>query len=138
MADYRDHYDEIRAAGANVAAVSVDSPEKSEAVRSELRLPFPILSDGERLVVQEWDIYNAKEKGGIARPAVFIIDRGRVVRYCSIDMTSARVPVSDIVRILQTTEGARLASRKLRLPRLADFARAIRNAMRFGIRSPRA
>ena len=138
MADYGEHYGEIRAAGASVRAISVDSLEKSEAVRQELHLPFPILSDRERRVVQEWGIYNAKEKGGIARPAVFIINRDRIVRYCSIDMTSARVPVSEIIRILQTKEEARPAGRKLRLPRLGDFIRAIRNAMRFGVRSPRA
>jgi hypothetical protein len=57
----------------------VDAPEKSEAVRQQLRLPFPILSDRERRVVQEWDIYNPKEKGGIARPAVFILAPDRTV-----------------------------------------------------------
>jgi peroxiredoxin len=138
LADYREHYDEIRAAGASVAAISVDPPEKSEAVRQELRLPFPILCDTERRVVQRWDIYNAKEKGGIARPAVFIIDRDRSVRYHSIDTTSVRVPASGILRILQITKGAPLARRKLSLPHPADFIRAIRNAMRLGIRPPRA
>ena len=138
MADYREHYGEIRATGASVVAISVDSPGKSEAVRQELRLPFPILSDMDRRVVQQWDIYNAKEKGGIARPAVFIINRDRIVRYCSIDVTSARVPVSEIVRILQTKEEARPARRQLFLPHPADFIRAIRNAMHLGIRSPRA
>lgn len=138
MADYREHYGEIRATGASVAAISVDPPEKSEAVRQELRLPFPILCDTERRVVQQWDIYNAREKGGIAKPAIFIIDRDRSVRYHSIDTTSVRVPASEIVRILQTREEARPARRKLYFPRLADFIRAIRNAARFGVRSPRA
>ena len=138
MADYREHYGEIRATGASVAAISVDSPEKSEAVRQDLRLPFPILCDTERRVVQEWDIYNAKEKGGIARPSVFIIDRDRSVRYHSIDTTSVRVPASEIVGILQTKEEGRPARRKLYFPRLADFIRAIRSVRRFGVRSPRS
>jgi len=138
LADYHEHYGEIRATGASVAAISVDPPEKSEAVRQELHLPFPILSDMKRCVVQQWDIYNAREKGGIAKPAVFIIERDRSVRYHSIDTTSMRVPASEIVRVLQTKEEARSARRKPYFPRLADFTRAIRNAMRFGIRSPRA
>ena len=131
MADYREHYGEIRATGASVAAISVDPPEKSDAVRQELQLPFPILCDTERRVVQQWDIYNAREKGGIAKPAIFIIDRDRSVRYHSIDTKSVRVPASEIVRIPP-------ARRKLYFPRLADFIRAIRNATRFGVRSPRA
>ena len=48
MAEYRNRYEEIRKAGADVAALSVDSPETSAKLRSELRLPFPILSDPER------------------------------------------------------------------------------------------
>ena len=138
MADYREHYSEIRATGAGITAISVDPPEKSEAVRQELGLAFPILCDTERRVVQQWDIYNAREKGGIARPSVFIVDRDRRVRYHSIDTTSVRVPASEIVRILQTKEEARPARRKLYFPRLADFIRAIRNAARFGVRSPHA
>ena len=138
MADYREHYDEIRAVGANVVAISVDPPQKSEVVRQELRLPFPILSDMKRRVIQEWDIYNAKEKGGIARPSVFIIDCDRSVRYHSIDTTSVRVPASEIARILQRKEVAEPARRKLYFPRVADFIRAIRNVTRFGVRSPRA
>ena len=88
--------------------------------------------------MQQWDIYNAREKGGIAKPAVFIIDRDRSVRYHSIDTTSVRVPASEIVSILQTKEEAPPARRKLYFPHLADFIRAIRNARRFGVRSPRA
>ena len=138
MADYREHYSEIRATGVSVVTISVDSPEKSEVVRPELRLPFPILSDVERRVVREWDIYNVREKGGIARPSVFIIDRDRSVRYCSFDSTSARVPASEIVRILQTAGGAGPARRTLYFPRLADFIHAIRSIIRFGVRSPRS
>ena len=65
--DYREHYQEIRAADAGIVAVSVDTREKSEVLRLELDLPFPILCDTERRVVKDWDIYNAREKGGIAK-----------------------------------------------------------------------
>ena len=81
MADYREHYLEIRSAGASVVAISVDAPDESEALRVHLSLPFPILCDTERRVVRDWGIYNSREKGGIAQPAVFIIDPSQVVRY---------------------------------------------------------
>src|ERR1039457_6550792 len=51
LADYREHYQEIRSAGASVVAVSVDAPGESEALRVDLSLPFPILCDTERRVV---------------------------------------------------------------------------------------
>jgi peroxiredoxin len=48
LTDYREHYLEIPSAGASVVAVSVDAPNKSEALRIDLSLPFPILCDTER------------------------------------------------------------------------------------------
>ena len=81
-------------------AVCVDPPIKSEAVRRELRLPFPILCDTQRRVIKDWGIYNPKEKGGIAKPAVFVIDRDRTVQYAKVDDVATRVPASEIVRIL--------------------------------------
>jgi peroxiredoxin len=126
LADYREHYQAIRAAGANLVAVSVDAPEKSETLRQELHLPFPILCDTARRVVQEWDIYNRREKSGIAKPAVFVIERDRRVRYGAVDAVSTRVPPSEIVRVLETAERHE-ALRKRYIPRFADWFRAIRN-----------
>jgi len=129
LADYRQHYSQIRAAGADLVAVSVDAPEKSEALRLHLSLPFQILSDTEHRVVREWDIYNSKEKGGIAKPAVFIIDPGRVVRYASVDGVVRRVPAAQIVSLLQTTS-AQPARRSAHIPRWSDWRSAIRNLTR--------
>ncbi len=130
MAEYREQYNQIRAAGASVVAISVDAPEKSETLRREMDLPFPILCDTERRVIQEWDIYNAREKGGIAKPAVFIIERDRTVRYGSVDAVATRVPASEIVRVLQTTALARPVQRRVYIPRFPQWFRAIRNSIR--------
>ena len=116
----------------------MDAPEKSEAVRRQLQLPFPILSDSQRRVVQEWDIYNPNEKGGIARPAVFILAPDRTVRFVSVDGVSARVPAADIVGMLQERKGTTPTRRKHLIPSPATFFRAIRNALRFGARQPNA
>ena len=91
MADYREHYAEIQAAGASVAAVPVDAAGASEALRVHLALPFPILCDTERRVVRDWGVYNSRERGGIAKPAVFLIDTGQVIRYAAVDTVVKRV-----------------------------------------------
>ena len=129
MADYRDHYEEIRAARADVGAVCIDPPIKSEAVRRELQLPFPILCDTERQVIKDWGIYNPKERGGIAKPAVFVIDCDRMVQYAKVDDVATRVPASEIVRVL-TGAGQYEPKRKVYIPRVSDFLRAIRNMIR--------
>jgi peroxiredoxin len=40
LADYRDRYAQIRAAGASVAAVSVDTPAESEALLAQISLAW--------------------------------------------------------------------------------------------------
>jgi peroxiredoxin len=136
LAEYRDHQAPIRATGAKLTAISVDSAEKSQAVRDELHLEFPILCDTHRRVVREWGVYNAREKGGIAKPAVFILDPGRVARYVSVDDVASRVPSSEIVRLLSAHNGVSAPQRRRMVPSPDNFFRAVRNSMHFGVRQP--
>jgi peroxiredoxin len=100
LAEYRDHYDQIRQSSANVSGLSVDESTRSEAVRLELQLPFPILCDTARKVVTEWGLLNPREKGGIARPAVFVIDSDRRIRFASLDNDATRVSTDLVVNFL--------------------------------------
>jgi peroxiredoxin len=127
LADYREHYPEIRSAGASVVAVSVDAPEKSEALRVELSLPFAILCDTERRVVKDWGIYNSREKGGIAQPAVFIIDPSGKVRYAALDAVVKRVAAAEILLLLQNAGKAQPVRRRVYLPRFSEWVSAIRH-----------
>ena len=130
MADYREHYLEVRSAGASSVAVSVDAPEKSEALRVALSLPFPILCDMEGRVVRDWGIYNSGEKGGIAKPAVFIIDPNHVVRYASVDAVVRRVTAAEIVFLLQNAVEGQPARRRVHVPLFSEWKSAIRNVIR--------
>lgn len=133
MAEYRDLYQLFLATGTNVVAVSVDASEKSEAVRQELQLPFPILSDTQRRVVRAWGIYNPHEKGGIAKPAVFLLAPDRTVRFASVDEVASRIPAREILRCLKEQNVDLGARRKALIPGPRAFFRAIRNAVRMGM-----
>jgi peroxiredoxin len=137
LADYREHYEQIQTLGANVVAIAVDPPEKSETVRRDLNLPFAILCDTDRRLVRDWDIFNSREKGGIAKPAVFLIDRDRTVRYMSVDSVASRVPAAEIVRLLKPVAGRGIPRRKVYIPTPADIFRAVRNLLRRTDRPPR-
>jgi len=128
LADYREHHLVIRSAGASIVAVSVDAPNESESLRVHLALPFPILCDTERRVVRDWDIYNSREKGGIARPAVFIIEPGLVVRYAAVDGVVRRVPAAEIVSVLQNAAEAPPVRRRVYVPLFSEWTSAIRNS----------
>lgn len=140
MAEYRDHYEDFQAAGFAVAALAVDEPIRSEALRRDLRLPFPILCDTEREVVSAWGLLNAAEKGGVARPAVLILDEDRRVLYSSRDSTHRRLRAGELVAFLclgRVIAGARPPRRRILLAGLSDCWRALRSALRFGLTSPR-
>jgi len=136
LAEYARSHEAIRATGAHVVALSVDAPERSEALRAELALPFPILSDASRTVVRAWDLYNPLEMGGIAVPAVFVIGADQVIRYRSIDTTRARVTSDGVLRFLRGDAMAASVRRERVRAGLRDFARALANAMRRGLRTP--
>lgn len=73
----------VKAAGGQTFALSVDGPEESRAVVERYRLPFPILCDTKREVLQAYSLVH--EGGGpggsdVAVPAHLLIDReGHVV-----------------------------------------------------------
>ncbi len=138
MADFRNHYEEIRAAGADLVAISVDTPEASEALRRQEGLPFALLCDTQKQVVKAWGIYNAGEKGGIAKPAAFIIGRDLVARFVSLDSVAARVPAPEILRILQSLETAAPARRRVYIPTFAQFVKGLGNLFKMYRRSRRA
>jgi len=136
LADYASLYPAFRSAGAEVVAVSVDPPDRSAAVRRDLSLPFQILSDTQREVISRWGVLNAREKAGIAVPAVFVIDRDLRLKMVAVEKVHHRVHPDDVlqfVRTMQTPASAKPpALRGIRPGRL--FWRALVNAVRRGAR----
>ena len=80
MASYARNWERFEQAGLQVAGVVVDEPAQNAAMVEKLMLPFPVLSDPEGRVIQAYDVWNPAE-GGIARPALFLVEPGlRVTR----------------------------------------------------------
>ena len=121
----------------SIAALSVDPPEQSRAMRTELGLPFPLLCDSERRVVQDFGLFNAKEKGGIAFPATFVLDADRRVRFYLREGTRARADPEAVAALVRG--GPEPVARRF-LPRPRDLAGAVRSLLRRRMRSawPRA
>lgn len=133
MAEYGDAYPEFRRAGAEVAAIAVDFAPAWEAVRAQLRLPFPLLCDTERRVTRDWGVLDPKDRRNIARPAVFLIDDGRRVIFRSLDGEIKRVPAAGMLRLLRSAAAGAAIPRRAHWPRINDWWRAIANIIRFGI-----
>lgn len=94
--------EEIRATGAEVLAVSWDSPEKAAETVQEVGVTFPLLSDPDLKVTEAYGM-----RMGEGLPAPFtgadmgyaIVDRGGVLRHRVRDMQFGQNAV-EIVRLL--------------------------------------
>jgi len=139
LADYSEHFEDFRAAGADLAAISVDDAERAEPVRQELGLKFPLLCDTRREVVKAYGLLDTAEKGGIAFPATFVIDRERIIRFRALEEVASRVNVDQLlglVRELGRGGEATTQPRKRGVFPGWMFLSATMNALRRGVRSP--
>jgi peroxiredoxin len=140
LAGYRDRFTELTALGMGLSALSVDPPERSRALAEQLHLPFPLLCDPARQVVEAYGLFNREEKGGIAYPATFVLDRDRTVRFRSLDRLASRVDLDGLFAFLRSGIGSAAPEEPVRAkitPGLGDIARVIANAVRHGVRSPK-
>ncbi len=88
------------------------------------------MCETKRSVVREWELLNIRERGGIAKPAVLVVDPGFVVRYAGVDTVASRVPASEILSFLVNASATAEIRRKTYFPLPGDWIRAIRNNSR--------
>ncbi len=138
MAEFRHLFDDFRAVGVQIAALAVDPPQQSERVRRQYELPFPILCDTGKDLVRGWGLFNAKEKGGIAIPAVLLIGCDRRIQLVMIEGIATRVRAAELLTSLPAYAAvansaeawpANTHRQRVIFPSLVDFGRAIWNTL---------
>ena len=83
MCTFRDSIADLNTSSAGVLGVSVDTFFALKAWADAQRLNFPLLSDFNKDVIRQYDVVNPDMIGlkNISKRAVFVIDRGGVVRH---------------------------------------------------------
>jgi peroxiredoxin len=91
--------EEIRALGAEVLAVAVTATFAQQAFAEQLGVGFPLLSDWERDACVAYGVQYERWRGhtGVAKRSIFLIDRGRIVRYRWVTDDALQVPDFDEV-----------------------------------------
>ncbi len=87
LTDYADIYSRFKPLGAQLVAVSVDAPETSQKLADELKVEFPLLSDTEFSLAQDYGVYKSDDTEGPqphGEPAIFIIDSEGKIAYSQI------------------------------------------------------
>ncbi len=64
-------------------AISNEDTKRGAKLKEKLNLPFPLLADIDRRVIQEYGVFHHNEPKGrpISRPATFVLDGKGVIRY---------------------------------------------------------
>jgi peroxiredoxin len=83
LCTFRDSLSRLNRARAQVYGISVDTFFALKAFKDSQQLTFPLLSDFNKQVIRDYDVFNEDMVGlkGIAKRAVFVIDKEGVVRH---------------------------------------------------------
>jgi glutaredoxin-dependent peroxiredoxin len=83
LCTFRDSLARLEEAQAQVFGISVDSFFALKAFHDQQRLTFPLLSDFNKQVIHTYGVFNEDMIGlkGIAKRAVFVLDKDGIVRY---------------------------------------------------------
>ena len=83
MCTFRDSMGQLGKANAQVFGVSVDTFFSLKAFQDQQKLNFPLLSDFNKQVIRDFGVFNEDMIGlkGIAKRAVFVIDKDGIVRH---------------------------------------------------------
>ena len=110
MGELKKHINRFSDLGIRIVAISTDSKKQSQAVVEEMNLPFDLLSDEDKTVINTYNLLNPFEHGGIAKPALFLVLPSGEITYRSLDGTARRADVSDLLDYLKKS-GAGIRSK---------------------------
>jgi len=101
MSQLQEEIGRFQEKGAAVLGISVDSPWSHKAWAEERGIDFPLLSDFERKVVEE---YGVKHEAGFSERAYFVIDKEGVVRAKKVESSPGDQP--EVEAVLEDLEKA--------------------------------
>lgn len=101
---YSDRYEDFKAAGADVLAISTDSEHSHRAwIHGDLgKLKFPLASDRTRVASRDYGVLIEEE--GIALRGLFIIDPEGVIRYSVVHDLGIGRSVDETMRVLKALQ----------------------------------
>ncbi len=97
-------YSAIKDHNAIVVAISVDNLSNAQAMARNSGVPFPILYNPEKDVVQAYGVLNPQDNN-LARPSTFVIDSSGVIRWKYLGSTYDRPSPQQVLQALADISG---------------------------------
>lgn len=109
MCTFRDSLGQLNGIGAQVVAISADTPFSNKAFAEQNGLTFPVLSDYGREVIKAFGIAFPDLAGlkglTVAKRSVFVLDKQGVVRYAWISEDPKKEPdYAEVTRVAQSVK----------------------------------
>jgi peroxiredoxin len=106
LCTFRDSLAKLNEVNAQVYGISVDTFFALKAFHDQQHLTFPLLSDFNKQVIKDYGVFNADMVGlkGIAKRAVFVLDKDGVVRYREVLEDARNEP--DYAKVYAAVAGA--------------------------------
>lgn len=83
--NFRDHYEDLLAEGYEVIGVSVDSQQSHQKFIKKHNLPFTLLADDDKSLVQAYGVWGEKNLYGVkymgTNRVTFVIDEEGIIRH---------------------------------------------------------
>ncbi len=102
MCTFRDSLSELSKVPAQVVAISVNDPWTNKAFSDHKKLNFPILSDYNREVVRQYNVFHENFGGlkgyTVAKRSIFVLDSNGVVTYKWITEDPSKEPIYEDVK----------------------------------------
>jgi peroxiredoxin Q/BCP len=101
---FRDYWKDLQKAGVVVLGISADSAASHAKFATKYKLPFPLLSDPDRKVMEAWGAYGdkmmyGKKTRGVIRSSVWIGPDGTVRKHWARVADAAKHPAQVLEQI---------------------------------------
>jgi peroxiredoxin len=110
LRSFQQRLPEFEARGIRVVGISVDPPDINQRQSQKRGYTFPLLSDPKAKVIRRYDVLHrgAGPKGAdIARPAEFLLDSNRIVRWVNLtDNIAVRARPEQVLQAFEQLEHA--------------------------------
>ena len=92
----QEDYSQFEEVSAEILAVSVEDAAIGRHVSELLEIQYPILSDVEHRVVDQYGVYNLLGDS-LATPSVFLIDTEGTIRWAYVGQSSSDRPSNEMI-----------------------------------------
>lgn len=101
--DFRDHYEDLKKDGFEVIGVSADSEKSHLKFIEKYNLPFTLIADTEKEVIQKYGAWGrkkfmGKEYDGIIRSTFVIDEEGKIAEV--IEKVKTKAPVAQVRELI--------------------------------------